>query len=250
VAQPEVAAEAVTIPSATPVVIALDTTSSVPGNGHAAHESVGLEAGLTTLGLTRHIRDDQLDGPDLDDAWAGLLAADPTLDADAGSDEVPPDEWRALAASLGPDVAQPVAAPTATPLPGAASAVPAATQPAVDANTARPNPPVAWPAPLAEAPAMSPAWQLTAPDGSAQPAGWRPYGSVYQTPSAVGASGANLPHPAMLSGMPGGTSGATALGAGAATGAHLPAGVRPCHNCALPVSAQARFCRRCGQSQV
>jgi hypothetical protein len=31
--------------------------------------------------------------------------------------------------------------------------------------------------------------------------------------------------------------------------ARMPSGVKACHNCALPLSARARFCRRCGQQQ-
>jgi hypothetical protein len=32
-------------------------------------------------------------------------------------------------------------------------------------------------------------------------------------------------------------------------GGHAASGIRPCYNCSLPVSASARFCRRCGSAQ-
>jgi hypothetical protein len=196
--------------------------------------------------LTYHATDHEQDQPDLDDAWAGLLAADSTTDAEVEPNDLPVDDWRALAGALGPDVVQPAVAPSGAVVPD--SDLPVAPEPSA-IPAAPPVTPVAWPAPLATSAAPL-GWQHTAPESSSgQPAAWRPYGTVYQTPAGASTADANPPHPAMLSGIPGAAAGSAALGAGATASAHLPSGVRPCHNCSLPVSAQARFCRRCGQPQ-
>ncbi|MBA2490130.1 MAG: hypothetical protein H0V36_12575, partial [Chloroflexi bacterium] len=111
-------------------------------------------------------------------------------------------------------------------------------------------------------------WTITVPDAAANPAKvgdeppvWPPLGAVYQRaapPPAIvddGAIGVPLPAVRGTIGLqPTATPGPSMVsrifnqsGGGAA---RPPSGVRPCAHCALPLSAAAQFCRRCGTRQA
>jgi len=101
--------------------------------------------------------------------------------------------------------------------------------------TARPAP-TALPAP----------WSITAPDGDPPtPTVWPPMAPVYRAspPSPPAAAQAQRPIASLLARTLGGSRG-IAPGVPATTSS-----VRPCDSCGLPLSAQARFCRRCGTAQ-
>ena len=155
---------------------------------------------------------------DLEADWADLFRHLPA------EDDVVRDDWAAMAPALGPDVA-PASTPSAVP-------APAAPPPAV-------APPIA----------TASAWQLTAPapDTEARSTtAWPPLGPVFRpAPSPAPAT----PHPSVIAQ---GTAPQGVLGRGqqAAAPTQLPRGVRPCVSCELPLSASARFCRRCGRPQA
>ncbi len=156
---------------------------------------------------------------DLEADWADLMRQSPAESAD----EPLVDDWEAMALTLGPDIAP--AQPLTTP----------------SRPIAQDAPPDTTPAPMPTAP-----WRLTAPvpDGEARPAQWPPLGSVFR-PQPVAPLAA--PHPSVLGAR------TPAIGAearGQAGGGRMPSsGVRPCGGCELPLSANARFCRRCGRRQ-
>jgi hypothetical protein len=92
-------------------------------------------------------------------------------------------------------------------------------------------------APPPPAPTLPSGWSFTAPDE--QPV-WPPNAPVYQPPQPT----ASTRPPAPANGRP------SLLTAPGAQQQHaVPAGIRPCFQCALPLSASARFCRRCGTPQ-
>jgi hypothetical protein len=155
--------------------------------------------------------------------WADLFRRLP----DAAEDEPAPDEWSAMAPWLGPDVAPVDPTPTVTPEP--VTVAPAPPDPVVPAQ-----PTVAW--------------QITAPapETEAKPAQWPPLGPVFRPQPAAPQP---APHPSVLARRP---AAGGLLGRGQAPQAStqpVSNGVRPCINCELPLSANARFCRRCGRPQ-
>jgi hypothetical protein len=150
--------------------------------------------------------------------WADLFRRLP----DPADDEPPADEWSTMAPWLGPDVAP--AGPAPQPVPRPATAPP-------------PVPPPAQPAA---------AWQITAPESDVRPAQWPPLGPVFRPQPAPPQP---APHPSVIARRPS-QGGLLARGRATAGGAlPMPNGVRPCVNCELPLSATARFCRRCGRPQ-
>ena len=159
--------------------------------------------------------------PPEDDAeadWADLFRRPP-----AGmDDEIAADDWSAMAPALGPDIAQ------------------------ADAIVAPPAPVNVPPTPTI-APVAS--WQLTAPASELEPrpTAWPPLGPVFRPTPAAPAP--NVPHPSVLVPRPANARALSRSQGQAAAPAPLPKGVRPCVNCELPLSATARFCRRCGRPQ-
>ena len=91
---------------------------------------------------------------------------------------------------------------------------------------------------------FAPGWQLTAPEEPSVV--WPPHAPVYQPPpEPARASLLRAAQPGQqLPQQPDG-----ALFAGALHPQHTVSGIRPCYQCALPLSASARFCRRCGALQ-
>lgn len=152
--------------------------------------------------------------------WADLLSQLPAL----ANEDIAVDDWSAMAPALGPDIAP-------TPAPVAAAVLPTAT-------------PARMPAA-----APQPAWRLTAPtpDAEFRQTPWPPLGPVLR-PSAPSAPAQPSAHPSVLVPRPA-AHGVLARGAQRGAPAPLPNGVRPCVSCELPLSASARFCRRCGRSQ-
>jgi hypothetical protein len=152
--------------------------------------------------------------PDLEADWAHLLGSAPASPDDA--DVL--DEWSAMAPSLGPDIAP------------------------SDANHRQAAASPAW-APLPQQP-----WQLTPPVPEAEPqrATWPPLGTVFRptpTPDQPTA------HASLLGPRPAPAPAALQRGGPGAGTSSMPSGVRPCIGCELPLSASARFCRRCGRPQ-
>jgi hypothetical protein len=86
---------------------------------------------------------------------------------------------------------------------------------------------------IAPEPRLASGWRVTAPDETV----WPPHAPVYAPPAAPKPQAAQS-RPSLLGPRP---------GSGHAAGA--PSGIRPCYQCALPLSATARFCRRCGTPQ-
>jgi hypothetical protein len=89
-------------------------------------------------------------------------------------------------------------------------------------------------------PRLASGWQVTAPDDQVV---WPPRAPVYEPPDHLHQAAGQAPsRPSLL--------GRANLAAGS-SGAHggVPSGIRPCFQCALPLSATARFCRRCGTPQ-
>jgi hypothetical protein len=103
--------------------------------------------------------------------------------------------------------------------------------------TTSPAPQAAQPAPPVEA-KLGAGWRITAPDEPSTR--WMPHA----TPNASTAP--RQPQAPFVNAQANGWGGPTA--AGQATG-HAASGIRPCYKCALPLSATARFCRRCGSAQ-
>ncbi|MET0772746.1 MAG: hypothetical protein ABWZ82_06665 [Candidatus Limnocylindrales bacterium] len=123
--------------------------------------------------------------------------------------EAPEEVWDTLAGALGPDVA--------------------AEEPAHPPAPVRPQSP---PVPHVPPPPMPHgAWHSDAP-GPAMP-GWAP----------------PPPQPGFRPPAPGWNGGHAAQAHGQAANAQLRSGIRPCPRCDLALSANARFCRRCGLPQ-
>ena len=163
-------------------------------------------------------------GPDddLEADWADLLRHLPA------EDDVVPDDWAAMAPSLGPDIAP---APVPAPMPP-------------------PAPPEVHQPPAAQPATTTSPWQLTAPapDAEARPTAWPPLGPVFRPLSTTEAAPPAL-HPSVMARHPA-PRGVLARGQQAGAPAQLPKGVRPCVSCELPLSASAHFCRRCGRPQA
>jgi hypothetical protein len=156
--------------------------------------------------------------------WADLFRRLP----DAIADEPVADDWSALAPWLGPDVAPVDPAPAI------------AHEPMTVAST--PPAPVVPPQPAV-------AWQITAPapETETKPAQWPPLGPVFRPQPAAPQP---APHPSVLARRPASNGLLTRGQAPQAGPQSMPNGVRPCVNCELPLSATARFCRRCGRPQA
>jgi len=173
---------------------------------------------------------------------------------------------------------EPIAASQAEPEPLVGSE-PAAWEFAVTPAPAAPTPAPAAPAPLAPAPTPAPlapaplASEVVAPpvlvDPAAaavaipspvppapayveQPAGvWPPIGAQYPTPTApteVWPSPADPPSPAAILSAQA-EAAITDMWAQSSQEVVSRGSARVCHQCALPVSTHARFCRRCGTQQ-
>jgi hypothetical protein len=175
-------------------------------------------------------------------AWDALLQSAPH--DEPGFVDPTPSEWAALTPHLGPDVIRTVAP---APRPAVPPEAPSAPRPAAP-------PPVT---PLRDVPpAARPESQLLAPPPVAQPKGFRgrlnlgrgkaPSGAGAVPPGAWTLTAPEMPHQghqAALHAAP------PLMVEQPKAAAQMPSGVKACHNCALPLSARARFCRRCGQQQ-
>ena len=138
-------------------------------------------------------------------------------------------------------------APSRTPVPpqpAQAAPIPAA-------------PVVATPA-ASTAPVIRPTFAgPTPPSAKEPPAGWPPLGASWSTPQTPGsvwpAPAATPPPPAILSQQSAAAQPAPPMAdmwAQSAQQVLNHGSVRVCHHCGLPVSTHARFCRRCGTSQI
>jgi hypothetical protein len=121
-------------------------------------------------------------------------------------------------------------APAATPPSSIAPSVAPASR--LAALFGRGRKPAPEPAPASAEPRLASGWRVTAPDDTV----WPPHAPVYVPPAP--------PNP-MAQSRP------SLLGPRPSTGqaGSSPSGIRPCYQCALPLSASARFCRRCGTPQ-
>jgi hypothetical protein len=182
--------------------------------------------------------------------WAALapelpteikVEAKPVAEPVAAAEPVPEPELVAFAEPVPePELvafAEPVAAAERVAVAQPEPAMPiAAAQPPVAPPAPIQMPPVIEPARPVE-PRLSPGWRMTAPDEPS--AVWPPHAPVYRPPTTTQPQ-ASLIHPQMNGGN---------QPAAAGNGGHAASGIRPCYQCALPLSASARFCRRCGTAQ-
>jgi hypothetical protein len=283
--EPIVAAEA----EVEPIVAAEAEVEPIVAAEAEVEPIVAAEAAAQTGGLLEHFRPGQNLDAELEawergqgDAEAsGELAVEPTTpeaEPETVSAAQPEPPAAALAASPEPETIE-----IATPEPGAASIAeePTAIEPVVVAPepTIEPSP-EPEPEPLAAATSADiveqPTWQITAPDSAGTtprtpppereaPVPVEPIVTLRELPIAEPqwpaspqwpgtTSGVGLPFPARPAALPGSTEALWAASAqelvtappapGRATNA-----IRPCVSCGLSLSANARFCRRCGTLQ-
>jgi hypothetical protein len=151
---------------------------------------------------------------------------------------VGPVEAVAAAVPEPPSVAPEVAAAEATPEPPPAPAAPASAGPPTDI-------------------AVQPIWRMVAPDGAppsepqSAPPAWATPGSVTRRaadamPSATWAARVATARPLE---SPVWVASSRDILAAEAPGAAGPVGIQSCVSCGLSLSANARFCRRCGTRQ-
>ena len=177
-------------------------------------------------------------------------------------DATPP--WTTPPTKPAPELKLPDLTPQAPVAPEIAAPEPAAWQEAVrrraEAVNASPagmppgdrsSTPAATPS-LSEVPASGAgAWPSGC--GAAPPLPWPPLGASWPAHESRGAAwpGPEAPSiPAVVAAQGSGTPILTEMWAQSAEQVLTRGAVRVCHSCALPVSTQARFCRRCGTHQV
>jgi ribosomal protein L40E len=93
----------------------------------------------------------------------------------------------------------------------------------------------------------------TAPVGpSTSPVSWPPFGASWSAPNAHRGTwpGPAAPLPAVVAARQAQPQFAVEMWAQSSQEVMNRGTVRVCHSCALPVSTQARFCRRCGTHQA
>ena len=149
-----------------------------------------------------------------------------------------------------PPSAQPYPAPAAAPSPFPTAPSPYSSPPAPYPQFAPPQ--YAAPAPPPPAPAQAPSWRMVAPESQPLGAGApSPNGRVYDGPPPEPQWPTAPAWPAPLA-RTSRTRGAEAVWAESTRDLlnRPDTGVSACFNCGLPLSATARFCRRCGTSQV
>ena len=229
---------------------ALDVTPEVVPTGEAAEAVETPEA----------------DRPEIDSFEAAVaLAAAAKLhepDTDAAAATVGDLGSGVEAAVAEPDEPEPVVAAEPEPRPIVAAETEPDVEPEAETVAAAEPEPVAEPAP-AEPPTRTPTpgWTIVAPDvpttdAPPAPAAWPPRSPVYQPPAGPA-------RPAATPGQPGQPSWPTVPPAAFSVPAAQAvweesslgvisrpgSGVQACVSCGLPLSATARFCRRCGSRQ-
>ena len=193
--------------------------------------------------------------PDIDQAAAAVGDLEPEVEAAVAEPDQPepvvvaePEAEPILAADMGPDIepeVEPV--PAAEPEPIAA---------AVPESVAVPEPVE----PLSRTP--TPGWAIVAPDvprtdAPPAPPAWPPRSPVYQPPPAGPAAPAPTPsqpgQPSWPTVPPAAFSVPVAQAVWEESSLSVlsrpGSGVQACVSCGLPLSATARFCRRCGSRQ-
>ncbi|MGI8702926.1 MAG: hypothetical protein ACR2JZ_00220, partial [Candidatus Limnocylindrales bacterium] len=243
-----------------------------------------LEAPTDALPISLAQVSEEAEAEELERQETAALEAVPVVEPEPAALEVPDVPAAAASEAPTPPADVEAARPTLTP-----DDVPTAQQPATEGSPSspfrRPLFPALRPRPTApqqpQAPAppppagpqpptpSMPGWQMVAPEAapdSSQPV-WPPQGPVYQPPAGQ-PSQQHAPTPDPLQ-MPSAVWAhpQDSVDAGQAPPVAPPAapnvweassrgvlnrpgsGVRPCHSCGLALSANARFCRRCGTRQ-
>ena len=205
------------------------------------------------------------------EAKTAELSVEPTSSPESFADEPRAADVANFAELLGPVAS----APPAAPIPVQEPVQIAANQqtlfdaaPATDDLTAEPGPePVAWPevfgdlaagprkpAPPDAIPTAPPLAVSTPPSRRPQvPASWPPLGASWPAQQTAGAPwpGPDAPSvPAVMAAREAAIPVLAEMWAQSAQQVLNRGPVRVCHHCALPVSTQARFCRRCGTKQA
>jgi len=159
-----------------------------------------------------------------------------------------------------PELLTPVELPGEEPAEVQGAAAPEPEAAAVEPEAGVVQPPTAPEAPLVPPapPRVAPAWTMVAPDApSAEPTpAWPPQAPVYRPPAAL-----PRPTPSPAAPVPSWPRPATPASHGLPPAPSVweessvgvinrpGSGVQACFSCGLPLSASARFCRRCGSRQ-
>jgi hypothetical protein len=235
-----------------PIALPLPEAST---NGHDREEAwptIDLPAAEEPVAIAAH-------EPAATEAAVAEPGPEPELEAVAVAEPVA--ESVAESVAYLPGVLTPVELPEEEPEPAVAEPpAPEPEMPTLEAGVAAVEPEVAPEPPPAQAerPAAAPAWTMVAPEApSAEPTpAWPPRSPVYQPPAAPA-----RPQETPAIHVPSWPRQAAPVAQAAPPAATVweessvgvinrpGSGVQACFSCGLPLSASARFCRRCGSRQ-